>query len=260
MKLMGLVYMIPLAFAFQQPASAPANVQRLMAESNLVFQGTVTRVNATTEPEMPASASTVAIVVERILKGENLVSEVVGREITLQLVRPRSVTKGQALLVFSNLAVAGKTIAVKEVAHYDAKSSAAMISQVSDSVRAKPEADLQSSVARADLIVTGTVASITPRQAPGPVGSEHDPQWTQAVVDVQSTEKGSAQTRVTVWFAASTDIRWFRSPKLQQGQAGVFLMARSRERGLDGYTIQGPLDFQLLAQREHIRQLLARGR
>ncbi len=260
MKLMGLVAMIPLAMAFQQPAGTPAAVQRLVAESNFVFQGTVTRVNATTEPEMPASASTVAIVVERLLKGDNMVSDVVGKEITLQLLKPRSVTRGQALLVFSNLAVAGKTIAVKEVAHYDAKASAAMMSQVSDSVRGKPEADLQSSVARAEMIVTGTVASVTPRQAPGPVGSEHDPQWTQAIVDVQSTEKGPAQTRVTVWFAASTDIRWFRSPKLQQGQAGVFLMTRSRERGLDGYTIQGPLDFQPLAGREHIRQLLARGR
>ncbi|HEX4567021.1 MAG TPA: hypothetical protein VH138_10335 [Vicinamibacterales bacterium] len=118
------------------------------------------------------------------------------KEITLQLLRPRSVTKGQALLVFSNLAVAGKTIAVREVAHYDAASSAAMISQIADSVRRQPEADLQTNVTRA------------------------------------------------------ADIRWFRSPKLQPGQTGVFLMTRSRERGLDGYTVQGPLDFQPLAVRE----------
>jgi len=260
MKLMGLVALIPLVMAFQRPATAPGNVQSLTAQSNIVFQGTVTRLNATTEPEIPASASTVVMVVERLLKGDDMVSDVVGKEITLQLLKPRSVTRGQALLVFSTLAIAGKTIAVKEVAHYDAASSAAMMSQVSDATKRKPEVDLQTAIARAELVVTGTVATVTPRQAPGPVPSEHDPQWTQAVVDVQSTEKGPAQTRVTVWFPASTDIRWFRSPKLQPGQTGVFLMARSRERGLDGYTVQGPLDFQPLAEREHIRQLLARGR
>jgi len=63
MKLMGLVAMIPLVMAFQRPATAPANVQSLVAQSNIVFQGTVTRVNATTEPEIPASPSTVVMVV-----------------------------------------------------------------------------------------------------------------------------------------------------------------------------------------------------
>jgi hypothetical protein len=260
MKLMGLVAMIQLAVALQPPPNQPATVQRLVAQSNFVFQGTVTRLDATTEPEVPASASTVVMIVERILQGENMVSGMTGKEITLQLLKPRSVTRGQALLVFSNLAVAGKSIAVKEVAHYDAARSAAMMSQVSASVRAKPEADLQSSIARAELIVTGTVATVTARQSPTPLPSEHDPQWAQAVVTVQSTEKGPTQKQVTVWFPASTDIRWFRSPKFQQGQVGVFLLARARERGLDGYTALGPLDFQPIAEREHVRRLLVRGR
>ena len=262
MKLMGLVAMLPLslALAVQPPASTPSNVQRLVAQSNFVFQGTVIRLSASTVPEVPPDPSTAVMIVERILQGDNMVSDVTGKEITLQLLRPRSVTRGQALLVFSNLAVAGKSIAVKEVAHYDAARSAALISQVSGAVKQKPQADLQSSIARAEVIVTGTVASVTPRQQSGPLGSEHDPQWTQAVVDVQSTEKGPAQTRVTVWFPASTDIRWFRSPKFQPGQTGVFLLARARERGLDGYTALGPLDVQPIAERERIRQLLPRGR
>jgi hypothetical protein len=260
MKLMGLMAMIPLALAIQPPANVPASVQRLVAQSNFVFQGTVTRLNASTEPEVPASASTVVMIVERILQGENMVSDMTGKEVTLQLLRPRSVTRGQALLVFSTLAVAGKSIAVKEVAHYDAARSAAMMAQVSSAARSQPEADLRSSIARAELIVTGTVASLTPRTSSGPQASEHDPLWTQAFVDVQSTEKGPAQKRIAVWFPASTDIRWFRSPKFQQGQTGVFLLARARERGLDGYTALGPLDFQPIAEREHVRQLISRGR
>ena len=178
---------------------------------------------------------------------------------------PRSVAVGRPLMFFSNIAVMGKSVAVKEVAHFDVTRSSTMAGQVADYNKSKPERDLQRRVASADLIVTGTVDSIGTRAAAreGPEGSEHDPEWTQATVTVQSTEKGAAQQRVTVWFAASDDIRWFRSPKLKAGQSAVFLLHRPRERERDqptGYTVVDQLDVQPAPQRDRVRQLINRPR
>ncbi len=77
---------------------------------------------------------------------------------------------------------------------------------------------------------------------------------------MQSTEKGAAQQRVTVWFAASDDIGWFRSPKLRNGQTGIFLLRRARQDNLQGFTVLDPLDVQPVTEREHIRRLILQGR
>jgi hypothetical protein len=265
MRQLGVLLMLPVALASQSPDDAPTNMQRFAAQSNFVFQGTVNRLNATTEPQMAASPSTAVVRVDRLIQGQDMVSDIVGKEITVQLLKPRSVTVGRPLMFFSNIAVMGKSVAVKEVAHFDVTRSSTMAGQVADYSKAKPERDLQRRVAAADVIVTGTVDTITPRAAAaereGPEGSEHDPHWTAATITVQSTEKGAAQQRVTVWFPASDDIRWFRSPKLKPGQTGVFLLQRARERGLTtGYTVLDALDVQPAPQRDRVRQLINRPR
>jgi hypothetical protein len=192
-----------------------------------------------------------------------MVSDIVGKEITVQLLKPRSVTVGRPVMFFSNVAVIGKSLAVKEVSHVEVTRSSTAAGEVADYARNKPERDLQRRVASAELIVTGSVASIRARERAreGPEASEHDPEWTEATIIVQSTEKGAPQQRVTVWFPASDDIGWFRAPKLKEGQSGVFLLHRSRERELpQGYTVLDPLDVQPLAARERVRQLGARAR
>jgi hypothetical protein len=254
--------LMPVALAVQPPGEARTNMQKLAAQSNFVFQGTVNRLNATTEPQMPASASTAVVRVERVVQGEEMVSDIVGKEITVQLLKPRSVTVGRPVMFFSNVAVIGKSLAVKEVSHVEVTRTSTAAGEVADYAKNKPERDLQRRIAGAELIVTGTVASIRPRERAreGPQSSEHDPEWTEATITVQSTEKGAPQQRVAVWFSASDDIGWFRSPKLKEGQSGVFLLHRSREPGLQGYTVSDPLDVQPPATRDRVRQLIARGR
>jgi hypothetical protein len=55
--------------------------------------------------------------------------------------------------------------------------------------------------------------------------SEHDPLWHEAVVNVESVEKGSTrQKQVVVRFPGSNDVRWRNDPKFRPGQQGVFLL------------------------------------
>jgi hypothetical protein len=266
MKQICLLMLMPTVWAFQPRSGASSNLQRLTMQSNFVFQGTVVRLNATTEPQVRASPSTAVVLVEKVIQGDNMVSDVKGREITVQLLKPRSVATGRPVVFFSNLAVAGKSIAVKEVAHFDAARNGSMAVQVANQVNRKPDIELQARIAGAELIVTGTVASVRRLERAGPLPSEHDPEWMEASVTVQSTEKGAAQTSVIVWFPSSDDIRWFRSPKFQTGQSGIFLLRHTRQDGLPrqtgapGYTALHPLDFQPVTERERVRRLIPQAR
>lgn len=68
-------------------------------------------------------------------------------------------------------------------------------------------------------VTRGTTASL-------PRISEHDPIWHEAVVNVESVEKGSTGLKqVTVRFPGSNDVRWRNHPKLRPGQQGVFLLS-----------------------------------
>lgn len=89
--------------------------------------------------------------------------------------------------------------------------------------------------------------------------SEHDAQWWQAEVAIENTEKGKAAgNKVVVYVPHSDDIRWFRAPKVEVGQQGVFLLHRTSIPALklEGYTATSSLDVQPMEQRQRIQNLL----
>jgi len=257
MRQLWVLLTFPAALALQAPDAARTNTERLAAQSNFIFQGTVQRLDDSTEGQVPASPSTAVVRVEKLIQGADIASNVTGKEITVMLLKPRSVTVGRSVLFFSNVAVVGKSVAVKEVGHVDATRGSGQPAQAVDYAASKAQRALQQRVAGADLVVTGTVASVRAAERKTALPpSEHDPEWTEAIVTVQSTEKGSAPQRVVVWFPASDDIGWFRAPKLKEGQAAVFLLRRARERGLQGFTALDPLDVQPAAERDRVRRMI----
>jgi hypothetical protein len=62
-------------------------------------------------------------------------------------------------------------------------------------------------------------------QVPGGPVSEHDPDWREAVVEVNEVHKGSAKKKqIVVRFPASTDVMWYAAPKFHPGQQGYFML------------------------------------
>jgi len=60
--------------------------------------------------------------------------------------------------------------------------------------------------------------------------TEHDPQWREAEIEVDEVEKGPRKRRVVVRFPGSDDVRWYRAPKFQPGQEGVFILQKATEQ------------------------------
>src|SRR5260370_23895403 len=154
MRLTFLLLCIHAVLAFQP---TPSNVGNLMNRSNFVFVGTVTKLNATTEPLVQASSRTAVVRVDDLITGENMAADMKGKEITVQLLKANSVSAGRSVLLFSSVTVAGKSLAVREIAHYDAPRHRTLAAQEPDNAKSQPDADLQKRIRQAVLVVTGRV-------------------------------------------------------------------------------------------------------
>jgi hypothetical protein len=96
-----------------------------------------------------------------------------------------------------------------------------------------PGADLAQHIAQAEVVISGTASSVAPfeSQAPGGI-SMHNPDWWQATIDVDSVIKGNVPGKTaTVLFAHSSDVMWYRSPKIAVGDHRVFLLHRTDHTG-----------------------------
>jgi hypothetical protein len=137
---------------------------------------------------------------------------------------------------------------------------------VAEGVRIAAERPLAERVAGAELVVTGRVTSTRPVARESPPGSEHDPEWSIARVAVDSVLKGPSSRRtVEVLFASSMDIAWYRSPKLNEGVSGIFILRRRDddeapdEVGPNVYQATHPLDFLPHDRLEDVQRMTGEG-
>src|SRR5260370_14394193 len=95
--------------------------------------------------------------------------------------------------------------------------------------------------ARADLGVVAKVGETRPtseteKKVPG---SEHDPLWWEAMLQVESVAKGKpVQGQLILYFPHTNDQRWGGAPKFEKGQEGIFLLhaEEGKKFGAGAYT------------------------
>jgi hypothetical protein len=246
-----------------QDANA-AQVDKLLADSRFVFRGTVTKAGGTTMPDsVPASEGTAVVRIDEVLVAPDTLGDFSGREVTVLLLKRGSVKTGESAVFYTNGAVYGRSLAVREVGRMRAEGAgfAALREQVSEAKQRAADLSLARRLEQADVVVSGTVTLIRePRAAQGTTRvTEHDPGWREAVVRVGTLLKGASaqQGEVTVLFPTSTDVMWYRAPRFTKGQQGVFILRREvkPELRLEGLTALDPLDFQPVQQLERIRRL-----
>jgi hypothetical protein len=120
------------------------------------------------------------------------------------------------------------------------------------------DSELTQRLAQADTVISGVVVATVPFQAQG-LGSEHSPDWQRATIEIESVEKGHVTAKtIDVLFANSTDIAWYRSPKLKKGDRGVWLLHKRDPfgRATPGLAVVHPADQRPIADLERVRGLL----
>jgi hypothetical protein len=94
------------------------------------------------------------------------------------------------------------------------------------------------------------------------------------VVEVADVEKGNQKKQVVIRFPSSNDVRWYRAPKFEPGQQGVFILHKTdaaakpqkpRLRATltpaeaetsEAYTCLAPEDFQPIQKSSEIKTLV----
>jgi len=232
--------------------------ESLIRQATFIFVGTVVRLSASTVPEVPVTDATAVVRVDDIIEGPGAPPDLKGQEITVQLSQPGSVKQGEQTTFFTRGWLFGDSMAVVEVGRASEAQGAQQVrEQVSTTHQKMADEALQSEISSAEAIVVGTVASVKPASIRH-LGSEHDPDWYEAEITVESVEKGHLPGHtVTLLFAHSDDVMWQSAPKFKQGQQGVWLLHRNQEKlpGVkDQYTVLKPLDFQSRDNLEHIKK------
>jgi hypothetical protein len=237
---------------------------RLVDEAGFVFEGKVVSPKpAETATGGETGLGSITVEVEDVLRGTDITRSLVGSEVTVVQERGGPVIKGDVRVFFTDVVSIGDVVVVREVAQRDA--SDATRRDVAEGVRMAAERPLVERLAGADLVVAGHVTSARPVAEEAEPVSEHDPLWWIARIAVESVLKGrSSRRNVEVLFASSLDIAWYRSPKLDEGVSGIFILRKRdadeapKEVAESVYQATDPLDFLPHDRLDDVQRMLGR--
>lgn len=235
------------------------SVSDLTNQSGFVFEAQVEQLGASAAPGFPASAETAVVLVTKVFRGPAVLAQFGGQRVTVELQPPVSLTNGQTAVFFTHGLHYGKGLVVHEVGNIPPE--ATMQSQVDSAAQAGSDNELTQRLAQADTVITGVASAPQRYTTVGATGriSEHDPDWWVSTISVESVEKGSNPGPTKdILFPHSTDVRWFRSPKVKEGDRGTWLLHKQDLYGkpVPADAVVHPLDFQPAQEIEHVRSLL----
>ncbi len=243
--------------------------QKLREGATYVFLGTVAPQAGKTGPDG------VLVTVNEVYLQKGKFEDQTGRQV--EVLGSTAKLEEKARYVFYTEPVSfGQRIAVRAIdlapppAAAAAVPSARLKQDVGDAFARR---EIEERAVLAELVVVGTVTSVTPIERGAAPESEHDPQLQVARLKVEQTLKGKpATSEIEFVFAASKDVQWFRAPKFRPSTRGVILLhraaaAKDAAKDIARYKVEGqrfvvlhPLDFRPAADIPLVQSALKGGR
>ncbi len=261
-------------------AAAPQVTDRpaLAGKSSIIFSGTVSQLAATSFTGVPKSAQTIVVKVDSVEKKPAAVSLKKGDSVTVEVKDASAFQEGTRARFYTDGWIFGAGVAVKELGHelggaaepVPATSAAKPSGQGNDEIG---DQELMERMKTSDYVVVGRVTDVRKWNVPKPKSgapsrvTEHDPDWHEAVVEVQSVLKGGKVkgNKVIVLFPNRNDVAWVSSPKFAKNQRGIFCLNRDQSTGAAGssggqlanvYTCLGHGDALPISEEARVRLLL----
>ncbi len=225
-----------------------------LTESNPVFVGTVLRLGESTVDGVKASRKTAVVKIDALLSEPESVSMAIGDEVTIELIDPTQFQVGSRATFYASTWIMGKGVAVKELGHEPMPTGVALAATSVEPMRERlGRARLKLRLDAAETITLGKVVQIRKAMtatARGRLYTEHDPDWQEAVIQVDSVYKGAVGgSQLIVRFPGSQDVRFFGAPKITVDQTGIFLLTKDVETGLPKAMLAGNEVDAFLARR-----------
>lgn len=230
------------AFGSPPPVSSVTPLQQETAvslgmRSSIVVRGSVARVNASDEPQLAPTASTVVVKVSNMYLGSEISGDQAGRNITVILSRSSRFKVGEEAYFFGNPRFVGKSLTMADEGEIPATDARANAAEIQRGVQARRDLPIRLRLNVADMVFRGKVEDVrtleASEEAPKQSGresvsdresvSEHDPEWRVAFVRVVTPLRGVKEGVVLIIFPSSNDIMWLNTPKPKIGQEAVFI-------------------------------------
>jgi hypothetical protein len=235
-----------------------------MQLSRLYFKGTVLSVHNSLLPPIPASDSTFVVSIDTVFAPvPPALGDVRGQPVMVISQNPANLMAGERFFLFVNGRLYGHNMAVLEVCRTEVTAdSAEVLQDIANAGKKLEDQLLKERLTAAEKIVVAKVLDISPYRGRTPqvvIGSEHNPDWWTADIQVISTEKGVHEPTLEVLFAHSRDVAWAVAPKLAPGPDSMILIldqAMIPEYNVSELSVQDPLDVQSTSELGHIRALL----
>lgn len=235
-------------FACSAPKATPS-----ANGAKFIFRATVEQIAAATLPEISDVSQCIVVKVNEVVSAPPGFADWTGKSITVAVKEVNKHKPESEQLFFTNGWLYGKSLAVVEVSSGD--SGAFSNQQVMEGVAKDQDDEVQKRLKRSELVVSGEVIRIGETVKQNQV-SEHNALWTEAIIRIESVEKGTAQnTELVVLFASSGDIMWEDAPKFKPGDKGIWLLRRSAQQD-ETFSISEQQDIYPIERLEYIRSLL----
>jgi hypothetical protein len=240
-------------------------IRNLLEKSSFSFIGTVEQFGAATMASLPVDDRTAVVHVDHVLDAAPAFAQMEGHRVTVQLARnvePPAV--GQALAFFTQGLAFGESIAVAEVGrlpvedvepHATSALQAGLQAGAFVGIRGDMrQIALRNHASASTAVVVGRVVKI--EKALPSTGSEHDPDWWRATIDVRQVERGTVGIGpVEVLFPNSFDVRWHGVPKPKAASEGVWILHATQGALRDAapFQLMDADDYQTVDQLDAIR-------
>lgn len=275
-SIIGASLLAPAAVPFPQ---GTGNQVALVQQSSIIFAGTVSQLGATSFADVPKSAQTIVVRVESVLKKPAAVSLKKGDNVTVEVKDPGAFRPGMEVTFYTDGWIFGSGVAVKELGHAmkssggkaggAAGSQEKALGQIEGQIG---DQELKQRMDSADFVVIAKVTDVRTWTAPEAASvprrvTEHDPDWHDAVIKIESVLKGKLKKkRLVVRFPQCNDVAWVRAPKFEKHQEGIFLLKKDEISGapiallegteVNAYTCLRPGDWLPKSDSARVRSLL----
>jgi hypothetical protein len=252
-----------------------ADSAALTRKSSIIFSGTVSQLAATSFADVPKSAQTIVVKVDSVAKKPAAVSLKKGDNVTVEVKDASAFQEGTHATFYTDGWIFGSGVAVKELGH----SIGASVAEPAPSAEMKTHSqdqisdqELMDRMKASDFVVVGRITDVRKWNVPKPKSgapsrvTEHDPDWHEAIVEVQSVLKGGKVkgNKVIVRFPNRNDVAWVSSPKFAKNQRGIFCLNRDQSttatsmggQPANVYTCLGHGDALPISEEARVRSLL----
>jgi hypothetical protein len=213
-------------------------------QPTFVFRGTIKKLKSATMKDVPVTERTAIVTIDESIEAPPDLAGYVGQDITVELSGRQKVAIGQQMIFHATGWMFGESVAVRSLREEPLESGRRLAASTgTGAVDRHTEKKRLSHFADADLIVAGKVVAVRlpadsaaakkkDRASVNYPITEHDPNWREAIIQVDDVIKGAhPEAQVIVRFPASSDVMWHGTSKFEAGQQGYFLLHRNPAKG-----------------------------